>query len=139
MYALPTAMFSLNSTVSIGGRTSRLDNYANVVKYENIQLYAQCVLHTQSEDFYLNRITLPALAYGASLSGITVEKSDSPHGSFSHCEENRHSAPLGGIVLQKCAHYPSPFQPGLALSFLPLLRPRTANHFWKTDLRLTYL
>jgi len=26
------------------------------------------------EDFYLNLITLPALAYGASMSGITVDR-----------------------------------------------------------------
>jgi hypothetical protein len=39
---------------------------------ENIQLYSQCVLHPRLRNSNLNRITLPALAYGASLSGITV-------------------------------------------------------------------
>lgn len=82
MYALPTAMFSPNSTVSIGGGTSHLDDHAEMIKYENIQLYAQCVLHTQSEDFYLNRITLPALAYGASLSGVIARKCQRNQGSF---------------------------------------------------------
>jgi len=67
------------------------------------------------EDFYLNRITLPALAYGASMSGITVGKSDTIHSSLVPCTGSCHSNLLGEEALEKSQHFFAPLRPGLAL------------------------
>jgi hypothetical protein len=72
MYALPTTMFSPNPDVSIVGGTTQKNELWEQFDSENIQLYGQCVPHPRWNNFNLFRITLPALAYGASLSGTTI-------------------------------------------------------------------
>jgi len=72
MYALPTTMFSPESDVSIVGGTTQSEELWEQFCSENIQLYGQCVPHPRWNNSNLFRITLPALAYGASLSGTTI-------------------------------------------------------------------
>lgn len=81
-----------------------------------------------TEDFYLNRITLPALTYGASLSGSTVGQVTTPTAP-SHLVKEIVTQPLrqdsAANVRAKSLPLSAEFSSGRFTS----VRTRTAIHF----------
>jgi len=87
---------------------------------------------------HLERITLPALAYGASMSGITTREVIESTVPLPLAWETITPLDTEMYAARLLAHI-APFRPGLALSSITLLRQSTMNHFWPMVLRLTHL
>lgn len=85
---------------------------------------------------HLKRITLPALAYGASLSGTTPKVVTNPPRSSS-LEVESVTTSFERKELQMCSHPSAPFRPGLALELMSPSRrePCTVSSRWTSASR----